>query len=160
VRCPLAGFGNVVTGIDLSPAMIAYAETKAPAAQQRISFRVMDAAFPVLAPEQFELIVCRHLLWALPDMAGVLRRWVELLKPGGCLLLIEGYWSTGGGLHASEIMKAVPAPFTNLALHNLSTHPEYWGGEVVDERYAIIAYLRQSHPNHPSNASPENPEPR
>ena len=49
-----------------------------------------------------------HLLWALREPAQVLQRWVNLLVPGGRLILIEGYWHTGGGLHAEEVTEALP----------------------------------------------------
>jgi 2-polyprenyl-3-methyl-5-hydroxy-6-metoxy-1,4-benzoquinol methylase len=138
----LARLGHFVTGIDLSPAMISCAETKAAAAGQRITFHVMDAALPALAPEQFDMLVCRHLLWALPNFAQVIQRWVELLKPLGCLLLIEGYWNTDCGLHAAEIVEAFPPSLTNIVVRDLTTQSAYWGKAVADERYSIIAYLR------------------
>lgn len=138
----LAGLGHDVTGIDWSPAMISLAEAKALATPHPIKFHVMDAALPQLPPQQFEVIVCRHLLWALSARAQVLQRWVELLKPGGRLVLIEGYWSTGAGLHASEIVEAFPSSLTEVSVQNLSHQPDFWGGEVFDERYAIIADRR------------------
>ncbi len=137
----LAGLGHTVTGIDLSPAMISLAETKARDAKQSIPFHVMDAAFPRLPSQQFDVIVCRHVLWALPELNQVLLRWVNLLKREGWFLLIEGYWGTGDGLHAQEIVEALPASLINVSVQNLSDQPDFWGGEVSDERYAIIADL-------------------
>ncbi|MCL5998876.1 MAG: methyltransferase domain-containing protein [Chloroflexi bacterium] len=137
----LAELGHEVTGIDLSPAMVARAEAKAPTAGQRITHKVMDAANPQLVPQRFDVIVCRHLLWALPAPPLVLRRWVELLAPAGRLLLIEGYWKTGGGLHSYEIVEALPASLTGILVQDLSGQPELWGGWVTDERYAVIADL-------------------
>jgi len=137
----LAELGYAVTGIDLSPAMLTLAEAKARAAGQTIRFQVMDAAFPQFPPGQFDALVCRHLLWALPGIDQVLHRWVSLLKPGGRLLLVEGYWFTGGGLHAPELVAALPASLTNIAVRNLSDQPDLWGGPCSDERYCIIADL-------------------
>lgn len=121
--------------------MIAQAETKAKAAGQLITFRVMDAADPRLAVPPFDLILGRHLLWALPEPARVLERWVRLLAPGGRLLLIEGYWHTGGGLHAQAVVEALPADLTNILVQNLSDRTVLWGGAVTDERYALVADL-------------------
>ena len=139
----LAELGHDVTGIDLSPAMISLAAMKAVAAGQSITFQVMDAAFPQLSLQHFDALVCRHLLWALPEPAQVLRRWVTLLKPGGRFMLIEGYWNTGAGLHAREIIEALPAALINILVQDLSDQPEFWGGAVSDERYAISADLRR-----------------
>ncbi len=137
----LAGLGWEVTGIDLSPEMIALAEAKAWAASHPIKFLLMDAAFPQLPPHQFDVIICRHLLWTLSEPDQVLQRWAGLLRPGGRLLLIEGYWYTDAGLHAQEIMDALPASLTNISIHDLSSQAELWGSMVNDERYAITAEL-------------------
>ena len=138
----IAGLGHDVTGIDFSPEMIAHAQAKAKAAQHSIQFQVMDAAFPEFPDQQFEVIICRHLLWALPDIDHVLERWVRLLKAQGRLLLIEGYWFTKAGLHVQEILDALPASLTDISVQNLSDQPEFWGKVVDDERYLISARLQ------------------
>ena len=135
----MAGQGHRVTGIDLSPAMIAQARAKALAAGLSIDFHVMDAADPRFSPRTFDAIVCRHLLWMFPKPAQVLARWAALLKPAGRLVLVEGYWNTGGGLHAAEIVAALPAAFGAVSVEILSNQPDLWGKDVTDERYAIIA---------------------
>jgi 2-polyprenyl-3-methyl-5-hydroxy-6-metoxy-1,4-benzoquinol methylase len=136
----LAGLGHTVTGIDVSPAMISHAQAKAAAHGFQIEFHVMDAAFPVLPDQQFDVIICRHLLWALPEPELVLQRWVDFLKQKGRLILIEGFWVTGAGLHAQEIIQMLPSSLINVSHQNLSDTPDFWGGSVTDERYAIIAH--------------------
>jgi len=79
----LAGLGHKVTGIDLSPLMIPQAQAKAAAHGFQTKFHVMDAAFPQLSYQQFDVIICRHLLWALPEPEQVLQRWIEFLKKKG-----------------------------------------------------------------------------
>lgn len=135
----LAELGHRVVGTDWSQAMIARARSKAIAAAQRAQFFLMDAANPGLAPGLFDVVLCRHLLWALPDAALALRQWTRLLVPGGRLVLIEGCWHTGGGLHAGEIVNALGPSLENVQVHELSRRPLLWGGDVADERYAIIA---------------------
>jgi 2-polyprenyl-3-methyl-5-hydroxy-6-metoxy-1,4-benzoquinol methylase len=137
----LAESGWDVTGVDFAPEMIAQAEAKAQAAGLSIQFQVMDAAYPQLAPQQFDAIVCRHLLWALPEPPQVLQRWASLLKPGGRLVMIEGFWHTGAGLHAQQILDALPDTFTDVTTQPLSDQTELWGGPVSDERYLIRADL-------------------
>jgi 2-polyprenyl-3-methyl-5-hydroxy-6-metoxy-1,4-benzoquinol methylase len=136
----LAELGHTVTGADISPSMIELARQKTQAAHHKVDLRVMDAAFPIFQPQQFDVIVCRHLLWALPDPDQVLRRWANLLKRGGRLILIEGYWHTDAGLHAQDVINMLPAAFEHVAVHTLSNQPELWGGKVTDERYAILAH--------------------
>jgi SAM-dependent methyltransferase len=135
----LAGLGHAVTGIDLSPAMIACAQEKALQQGASVQFQVMDAAYPRLAPGQFDALVCRHLLWALPEPAQVLGRWARLLKPQGRCILVEGFWATGAGLHAQEVLNLLPASWTHIELIKLSDLPELWGRQVSDERYAVVA---------------------
>jgi 2-polyprenyl-3-methyl-5-hydroxy-6-metoxy-1,4-benzoquinol methylase len=135
----LAQLGQRVTGIDLSPAMIARARAKAAAAGVQAAFHVMDAAAPALPGRQFDGIVCRHLLWTLPEPEKVLQRWAGLLKQDGRLVLIEGRWDTGAGLQAREVLGILPASFREARLVDLSQNPDYWGKEVGDERYAVIA---------------------
>lgn len=134
----LAELTYQVTGVDLSPQMIEQAKAKAQTAGYVIPFDVMDAANPDFAPQQFDVILCRHLLWALTEPAAVLERWSKLLTDGGQLVLIEGYWHTGGGLHAQQIVKMLPATFTQVTVKNLSDQAELWGDEVQDERYMVI----------------------
>jgi 2-polyprenyl-3-methyl-5-hydroxy-6-metoxy-1,4-benzoquinol methylase len=135
----LAELGHKVTGIDLSPSMISHAQTKAGFHGFSIEFHVMDASFPELHDRQFDVILCRHLLWALPEPKQALQRWVTFLKPNGRLILIEGFWVTGAGWHAQEIIKMLPEIFINVSSQDLSDNPDFWGGSVSDERYAIIA---------------------
>ena len=135
----LVGLGYEVTGIDLSEAMITRAKAKTKAAGYAIPFQVMDASNPDFASQQFEVILCRHLLWALPDPALALQRWSKMLVPGGRLVLVEGYWHTGAGLQSQQIVEALPATFINVTVKNLSHQPELWGGEVTDERYIVVA---------------------
>ena len=135
----LTRLGHRVTGIDLSPAMISLARTKAAKLGFQIEFHVMDAASPQLSRGQFDAIVCRHLLWTLPEPKRVLQRWAELLKPKGRLILIEGFWKTGAGMHSNEIIEILPTSLKDFSFHNLSEDSKFWGKDVGDERYAIIA---------------------
>ena len=137
----LAELGHTVTGIDFSSAMISLAQAKATARGHQIKFEVMDAAFPQFSAQQFDVIVCRHLLWALPEPEQVLQRWVTLLKQNGRLLLVEGYWKTGAGIHANDLTAMLPSTLSNVTVQNLSDDPIFWGGAVTDERYALITDL-------------------
>lgn len=138
----LAGLGHAVTGVDLSPAMIELAREKAAARGVQVTFAVMDAAFPWFAGRQFDALVCRHLLWALPEPEKVIQRWVELLEPAGRLFLVEGFWGTGAGLRATQVAGMLAPFFSSISIQDLSDNPLYWGGAVNDERYAILAMIK------------------
>ncbi|HML24552.1 MAG TPA: methyltransferase domain-containing protein [Aggregatilinea sp.] len=139
----LAELGHTVTGIDVSPNMIAQAEAKARAQGCDIPFHVMDAASPRFEPGTFDVVLCRHVLWALPDPAQALRHWADLLAAPGRLMLIEGFWHTGAGLHAADVEAALPEGITVRSVQDLAANPAYWGKTVSDERYAVIADLER-----------------
>lgn len=135
----LAEEGYAVDGIDFSPAMIERARAKAGhQVGQLVGFRLGDAAHPELSPASYDAVLSRHVLWALPDPAAVLGRWLELLAPGGRLVLVEGHWSTGAGLTAEQTMALVGGAGREPALRRLP-EPVYWGREISDERYLVTA---------------------
>jgi SAM-dependent methyltransferase len=101
-----------------------------------VRFVVGDAAEPPLDRAAYDVVLCRHVLWALPDPAVALRRWVDLLGPGGRLVLVEGRWSTGAGLSAAETVALVEATGRPAELTRLP-EPVYWGREITDERYVV-----------------------
>ena len=135
----VAELGHHVTGIDISPAMLTAAREKTARAEYIVDFRVMDAAYPQFAPGSFDAVLCRHVLWALPEPADILQRWAALLKPAGRLVLIEGFWHTSAGLHADDLLSLLPPSLTNAAVHPLSDQVLLWGSAVTDERYLISA---------------------
>ena len=126
--------GYDVTGLDLSPEMILRARAKVPG----VEFLEADAAAPPLEPTAYDVVLSRHVLWAMPDPAAALARWEDLLTPGGRLVLVEGSWSTGAGLTGAETVALVEALGRTARLRPL---PEagYWGREITDERYAVTS---------------------
>jgi SAM-dependent methyltransferase len=132
----MAHQGHEVTGLDFAPEMVERARAKTAGLSAR--FEVGDAAAPALPSGTFDAVVVRHVLWALPDPESVLDRWIDLLAPGGRLVLIEGRWHTGGGIPAETLLALVQERLTSVGLR-LLPDPELWGGEITDERYLIVA---------------------
>ena len=97
----LAEEGYGVDGVDFSPAMVDLARAKV-AGRSGVAIVEGDAASPPLPGASYDVVLCRHVLWALPDQVAVLGRWVDLLAPGGRLVLVEGSWTTGAGLTAAS----------------------------------------------------------
>ena len=120
--------------------MIQAAADKASRLGVDLDLRVGDASAPVLAPASYDVVLARHVVWALPDPATSLRAWVDLLVPGGRLVLVEGYWSTGAGLRAAELAQLLGADerLVETVVEPLPD-PRLWGGPIVDERYAITS---------------------
>ena len=134
----LAGAGHEVHGVDLSPQMVGLARGKAAAAGLPVRFSTADAARPPLAPGSVDVVLARHVLWALPDPVAVLETWVGLLAPGGVLLLVEGHWSTGAGLTARDC-EALVRRHRRDAEVRLLPDPALWGREITDERYLVVS---------------------
>jgi 2-polyprenyl-3-methyl-5-hydroxy-6-metoxy-1,4-benzoquinol methylase len=134
----LAESGYDVTGIDLSEAMLAAARSKASEAGVEVRLAAGDAANPALARGGFDAVLCRHVLWALPEPAEVLARWCDLLRPGGGLVLVEGSWHTGAGLAARRTEELVREHRAEVSVLHL-TDPVYWGGPTSDERYLVVS---------------------
>ena len=82
----LAQKGHALTGIDLTPAMLAEAEETAAGLGLSIEFRRLDAQETELPAESFDALVTRNLTWTLPEPEKAYREWHRLLKPGGWLL--------------------------------------------------------------------------
>ncbi|WP_328441395.1 class I SAM-dependent methyltransferase [Streptomyces sp. NBC_00444] len=133
--------GHRVTGVDLSPAMVALARAKL--AGRDAVFFIGDAAAPPVGEDRFDTVLVRHVLWALPDPGRALRHWRELLRPGGRLVLVEGVWGTVSpvGLPADRLT-ALLAPLAGQArVERLSDEPRLWGRAVEDDRYAVVVQL-------------------
>lgn len=92
----LARAGYRVTGIDISPAMLARARRKAREAGVSVPFVLGDAEAPPFRTESFDMVITRNLLWTLCEPDTALRHWFHLLRPGGRIVLSDGVWSHGG----------------------------------------------------------------
>jgi SAM-dependent methyltransferase len=134
----LAAEGYAVTGLDFAPAMIKTARAKARAAGVSARFVLSDAAAPDLPAASFDVVLARHVLWAMRDTARTLAGWIRLLLPGGTLALVEGRWSTGAGLTTAEAGRAVLRQRGDATITALDD-PALWGGPVSDERYLLVS---------------------
>jgi SAM-dependent methyltransferase len=135
----LAEAGYDVSGIDTSERMLSAARTKALTAGVRIHLVRGDAADPPFGPASADVVLCRHVLWALPDRDAVLAGWTRLLRPGGRLVLVEGRWGTGAGLSAAECRAAVLRHREEADVQHLADDAALWGRAVDDERYVLVS---------------------
>jgi len=91
--CLLAARGALVTGVDLSPTMIAQARRRAQARalSDRCRFIVQDAADLAIG-ERFDLVLCVTMLQHMLDVGALrsaLTRMVAHLAPAGRLVVLE-----------------------------------------------------------------------
>jgi SAM-dependent methyltransferase len=89
-----ASLGHHVTATDLAPAMIDELVANATARGLAVDARVDDAVAPGFSPTSFDAVTSRHLLWTLREPARAMANWRQLLRPGGRLVAVDGFWFT------------------------------------------------------------------
>ena len=133
----LAEEGYAVDAVDFSPAMVRQAREKV-AGLSGVTVTEGDAGSPPLEPAAYDVVLCRHVLWALRDQVAVVRRWSSLLRPHGRLVLVEGNWSTGAGLAADQTVELLAQAGRSATVTRL-VDAAYWGREISDERYLVAS---------------------
>ena len=142
----LAGQGFEVTGLDLSEEMLKLAREQSSAAGLNIDFRQGDAEDPPFPQNSFDLIICRHIMWTLPDLKTALQRWRHLLKPGGGLAITDGVWYP----------RTLEARLRRLAAFCLETvktgkPPANWRKEYPTHK-SVLPYVNGVYPDTIANA--------
>lgn len=133
----LAEAGYEVDGLDFSSRMVELAQRKADGIAGA-RFLQANAFDPPLAQASYDVVLCRHVLWAMPNPAVALTRWLRLLTPDGRLILVEGRWSDGSGLSAEQTVGLVESTGRAASLVRL-TDPAYWGRSISDDRYLVTS---------------------
>jgi ubiquinone/menaquinone biosynthesis C-methylase UbiE len=86
---PFYPAGTRVTGIDLSPGMLAVARQRATALGIDADLREGDAEALAFPDDSFDTVVCVLSLCSIPDPARAIGEMARVLKPGGKLLLLD-----------------------------------------------------------------------
>jgi ubiquinone/menaquinone biosynthesis C-methylase UbiE len=87
-----ARLGHRVTAIDLAEPMLAAARAETQHRDLRITFLSGDAVAPDFPKRSFDALISRNLVWTLRDPETALNNWHELIRPGGRLVAIDGFW--------------------------------------------------------------------
>ena len=107
----LARSGFHVTGVDFSEDMISYASQYAFENELNIDFQTGDAEKLEFEDNTFDVVVSRNLLWTLPQPDNALKEWRRVMKPGGTLVVSDGFWMnyTWKRIHhlASKLLKGM-----------------------------------------------------
>ncbi len=91
----LAEMGHEVTAIDISEKMIEVARRVARKEGQSIDFRVGDAENLEFEDCTFDAVVCRYVLWTLPNPERAVKEWARVLRGGGRIVIVDGVWCDG-----------------------------------------------------------------
>ncbi len=88
----LAELGHEVVGLDISEGMLGVAREKAKKAGLDVDFQLGDAENLPFNDASFDAVICRHLLWTLPNPEKAVREWVRVVGDGGRVVVIDGRW--------------------------------------------------------------------
>lgn len=78
-----------LTGIDLSPGMLAVARRRAGELRHPVELREADAEHLPFADGSFDTVVCTLAVCAIPDRPAAIAEMHRVLRPGGLLLLLD-----------------------------------------------------------------------
>ena len=91
-----------VTGIELSPAMLAIARQRAVSLGREVDFQEGDAEHLPWGGASFDTVVCALSLCTIPHPATAIREMKRILVPGGRLLLLNHIGSTWPPIYAAQ----------------------------------------------------------
>jgi ubiquinone/menaquinone biosynthesis C-methylase UbiE len=94
--------GAAVTGIELSPAMLAIARQRAAALGREVDLREGDAEHLPCGDASFDTVVCALSLCTIPSPAAAIGEMKRVLVPGGRLLLLDHIGSTWPPVYAVQ----------------------------------------------------------
>jgi SAM-dependent methyltransferase len=117
-----AELGHRVTAVDLAEPMLAVARKEAARRNLALDFRTGDAINPDLARATFDAITNRHLLWTLRDPRAAFANWRGLLRPGGRVVSIDGFWFANRSDEANELFDSFYSRETRDSLPLMSLH--------------------------------------
>lgn len=88
----LARLGHDVTALDASERMLNEARQNAQVAKVDINFVLGDVTNPPLLKHEYDLVIAKSVVWNLIDPTAAYSSWIELLRPGGFIIVIDGNW--------------------------------------------------------------------
>jgi ubiquinone/menaquinone biosynthesis C-methylase UbiE len=91
-----------VTGVELSPAMLAIARQRAADLARAVDLRVGDAERLPVPDASFDTVVCTLSLCTIPNPTTAVAEMNRVLVPGGRLLLLDHIGSTWPPIYAAQ----------------------------------------------------------
>jgi ubiquinone/menaquinone biosynthesis C-methylase UbiE len=121
-----------ITGIDLSPEMLAHARRRADAPGRDVTLQVGDAQQLPFPDGSFDTVVCTFSLCGIPDDRAAVGEMWRVLRPGGRLLLADHVVSTSAPVRVLQrLLELVTIP---IGGENFRRRPV---GHVRDRGFTI-----------------------
>ena len=143
---PFYPAGSCVTGVDLSPAMLARARRRAEKVGRAVDLRLMDVTRLDLPDDMFDAAVASFLFCVLPDESqpDALRELRRVIKPGGTLRLLEYVRPTGA---LRGFIARLWEPWMSFAYgagldRRTQAHLHDLGFEIVESRFLVDDLIR------------------
>jgi len=89
VAIELARMDINTTAVDISEKMVAKGKELAAKYGVEVDFIQGDIQNPVFKNESFDLVICKDSLWNLKEPEKALRRWGDMLRPGGHMIIMD-----------------------------------------------------------------------
>jgi ubiquinone/menaquinone biosynthesis C-methylase UbiE len=127
---PLIPSDVQITGIDLTPQMLAKARTKAKG--RKVTFLEMNAQALQFPADCFDVVILNLILSVVPDGAAALREAWRVLRPGGRAVIFDKFLPETGRL----------TPFRNLLgaiLRAIGTDPNRRLSEILGGVADLVA---------------------
>lgn len=113
----LTRLGHRVTGIDLTPAMIAESRALAGSMGLDIDFRQMNAQELSFEEERFDVVISRNLTWTLPEPQKAYSQWYRVLKKGGVLLNYDADYAENVRSESTQNCSVAPdSPYGHVGM--------------------------------------------
>ena len=151
-----------LTGVELSPGMLAQAQARAEALHRSVDLRLGDAQHLSFPDASFDTVVATLTLCSIPDDQAAVREMARVLRPGGRLVLLDHVASPTHPVRAAQ--RLLDPLLVRVQGDHLLRQPERAvrsAGLVVNEltrsRFGIVLRLAA---HKPTNRRPQPFEPR
>ncbi len=136
-----------LTGVDLSPEMLAVARRRAEARGLPVDLREGDASALPVEDASYDTVLCALSLCTIPDAAAAVAEMTRALVPGGRLLLLDHVGSTWPPIYALQWL------FERISIRAAGEHytrrplllVEAAGLEVVETRRLKFGVMERVH---------------
>ncbi|MGN6427710.1 MAG: class I SAM-dependent methyltransferase [Leifsonia sp.] len=148
-----------LTGIDLSPEMLAIADTRVAGRAHPVDLMIGDAEALPFDDAEFDTVVCALALCSIPRPALAIAEMKRVLRPGGTLLLADHVRSTWPPVTAvlwiAELF-TVPVQGEHLTRRHLATVRSAGLSVVEHERrsFGMVETIRALNTPSPPDAGP------